>query len=276
MGMLPVMARVGYGQFCPVAKTAELLAERWMPLVVRELLAGSCHFGDLRRGIPLISPATLSQRLHELVDAGILEQSRAGHPSRCVQYRLTEAGEQLRPIIRAFGVWGQRWAQHDLRPGEMDPELLTWAMHRRLHLAELPADHAVLLFEFPDVEIRLRRFWFVIDHRQVDVCLKNPGHDVDLTIATSIRTMTMVYLGQLQPDAAVRSGAIDLDGSRPLARTFSAWCPTSPFAAAARHPAGVQTAPSSCHDEKRAAAVRRPRSGPSEGSSKSFAPAARR
>jgi len=93
------------------------------------------------------------------------------------------------------------------------------------------------------VEIRLRRFWFVIDDRQVDVCLKNPGQDVDLTLTTSIRTMAMVYLGQLQPDSAVRSGAIDLGGSRALARTFPAWCPRSPFAAAARRPAGARTAP---------------------------------
>src|SRR5947209_2603519 len=148
-----VMAKTGYGQFCPVAKTAEILAERWMPLVVRELLAGSSHFGDLRRGIPLISPATLSQRLQELVDGGILERIPDGASQR-VEYRLTEAGEELRPIIRAFGVWGQRWAQHDFRAGEIDPKGLTWAMHRRLPVAELPVDHAVLLFEFPDAEIR--------------------------------------------------------------------------------------------------------------------------
>jgi len=204
------MARASYGQFCPVAKTAELLAERWMPLVVRELLAGSCHFGDLRRGIPLISPATLSQRLQELVDAGILERTRAGGRSRRVQYRLTEAGEELRPIIRAFGVWGQRWAQQNVRSEEIDPEALTWAMHRRLDLTGLPADHAVLLFEFPDVEIRLRRFWFVIDDRQVDVCLKNPGQDVDLTLTTSIRTMAMVY-----PGAATARQRSSLGSDRP-------------------------------------------------------------
>jgi DNA-binding HxlR family transcriptional regulator len=235
------MAKTGYGQFCPVAKTAELLAERWMPLVIRELLAGSSHFGDLRRGIPLISPATLSQRLQELVDGGIVERIAVSGRSG-VQYRLTEAGEELQPIIRAFGVWGQRWAEHDVRSEEIDPKALTWAMHRRLNLTELPVDHAVLLFEFPDAEIRLRRFWFVVDDRQVDVCLKNPGQDVDLTLTTSLRTMAMVYLGQLEPDATVRSGAMDLAGSRALARTFPAWCPRSPFAAAARPAAPVRSA----------------------------------
>ena len=231
-----------YGQFCPVAKTAELLAERWMPLVVRELLAGSCHFGDLRRGIPLISRGTLSQRLHELVDAGVIERTGSGGHSRRVQYRLTEAGNELRPIIEAFGVWGQRWAQRDYRPEEIDPTVLAWAMHRQLDLTKFPAHRAVLLFEFPDVEIKRRRFWFIIDHGQVDVCLKNPGHDIDLTIVTRIRTLAMIYLGQVEPGAALRSGAIALDGSRALARTFPAWCPRSHFAPAARHPTEARTA----------------------------------
>src|SRR5205085_9063430 len=107
---------------------------------------------------------------------------------------------------------------------------LTWAMHRRLDLTQLPAERAVLLFEFPDAEIKLRRFWFVIDHGHVDVCLKNAGHDVDLTLVASMRTMASIYLRQVEPEAAVRSGAIVLDGSRPLARSFAAWCPTRPFA----------------------------------------------
>jgi DNA-binding HxlR family transcriptional regulator len=233
------MAKTGYGQFCPVAKAAELLAERWMPLVVRELLAGSRHFADLRRGIPLISPATLSQRLQELVDAGVLDRIRTPGSAQRVEYHLTPAGEELRPVIGAFGVWGQRWAEHDIRPKEINPEVLAWVMHRRLDLAVFPAPRAVLLFEFPDVEIKLRRFWFVIDRGQVDVCLKNPGHGVDLTLVGSIRTLVMIYLGQIDPGAAVRSGALALDGSRALARTFTAWCPRSAFAGAARHPGEI-------------------------------------
>lgn len=237
------MAKTGYGQFCPVAKTAELLAERWMPLVIRELLAGSRHFAELRRGIPLISPATLSQRLHELVDAGVVERVRAEGRSWDVEYRLTGAGEELRPIIDAFGVWGQRWAQHEIRPEEVNPEVLAWVMHRRLDIAALPSDRAVLLFEFPDAEIRRRRFWLVIGRGEVDVCLKNPGYDVDLAVVASIRTMVMLYLGQIEPGEAVRSGAVAFDGSRALARTFPAWCPRSKFAPAARHCAEVLTAP---------------------------------
>jgi len=214
--------------------------------------------------------------LHELLDAGVLERTRGGGDSRRVQYRLTEAGKELRPIIRALGVWGQRWAQHDLQPAEIDPEALTWAMHRRLDLREVPTDRAVLLFEFPDVEIKLRRFWFVIDHGQVDVCLKNPGYDVDLTLVASIRTLLMIYLGQVEPDAAVRSGTIALDGSRALARTFPAWCPRSPFAAAARHPPGVRAVAAQLPDVNRSTAARHLRAVTDGPLAASTAPAHRR
>ena len=224
----------GYGQFCPVARAAELVAVRWMPLVVRELMAGGRHFADLRRGIPLISPVMLSQRLRELVDAGVLERTGADGTTGRPEYRLTEAGEELRPVIEALGVWGQRWAQRELRTGDVDPELLMWVTRRRLKLNELPWPRAVLLFEFPDVPIAVRRFWLVVDHGEVDLCLKRPGHGVDLSLVMSVRTLAAVYLGQVDPEAAVRSGSITMSGARDLARTFPAWCARSPFAAAAR------------------------------------------
>src|ERR1700687_6144918 len=99
---------VGYGQFCPVAKTSELLCERWVPLIVRELLCGSRRFSEIQRGVPLISPALLSKRLRQLEAAGVIVR---GGPGRGADYVLTEAGWELYPIIEAMGVWGQRWAR---------------------------------------------------------------------------------------------------------------------------------------------------------------------
>ena len=226
------MGKKSYGQFCPVAKASELLAERWMPLVLRELLAGGRHYGELRRGIPLISPAMLSARLHELVEAGVVQRTRTS-PGRW-EYRLTEAGEDLRPVIHAFGVWGQRWAQRELRSEQLDPELLVWVMRRRMKPPDFGVPRAVLEFEFPEVPIRLRRFWFLVEPDEVDLCLKHPGRAVDVSVSGSVRTLTQVFLGQIAPEAAVRSGAIVLDGTRALVRTFARWCPRSPFASHAR------------------------------------------
>jgi DNA-binding HxlR family transcriptional regulator len=234
----------GYGQFCPVARASEVLAVRWMPLVVRELLAGSRRFAELRRGIPLMSPVMLSQRLRELVDAGVVARVEAG-PEGHPEYRLTEAGEELRPLIGALGAWGQRWTRQELRPDEVDPELLMWVVRRRLRVQELPCPRAVLRFEFPDVPIALRRFWLVVEDGEADLCLKSPGRAVDLSLEMSVRTLAEIYLGRTDPGAAVRAGVVALAGSRALARTFPAWCALSPFAGAARRrsPEGRPRAP---------------------------------
>lgn len=223
----------GYGQFCPVAKAAEVLAERWTPLILRELLAGSRHFNQLRRGIPLISPTMLSQRLMELENAEVLIRSRSsdGGPQTGWEYRLTAAGTELRPMIEQFGVWGQRWAQRQVRDEDLDPGFLMWAAHRHLPLDQLPSKHAVLLFEFTDVvRPSKRRWWLVITKGEVELCLKDPGHEVDLTVISSVRTMAEVYLGRLAPQAALRSGAIKLSGSPALEHSFARWCPRSGFA----------------------------------------------
>jgi DNA-binding HxlR family transcriptional regulator len=245
----------GYGQFCPVARASELVAVRWMPLVLRELLAGSRRFAELRRGIPLITPAMLSKRLRELVDAGVVERSASGGSEPPTEYRLTHAGEELKPVIDALGLWGQRWAPQQLGRDEVDPELLMWITRRRLRCDALPCARAVLLFEFPDVPIAVRRFWLVIDRGEVDLCLRSPGHEVDLSIVTGIRTLVAVYLGEVDPADAVRSSAIVLRGSRALQRTFPAWCARSAFAAAAlrrpaRPPGRVRPAIAAARDDR--------------------------
>ena len=117
-----------YGQFCPVAKAMELLDERWTLLVVRELMLGSRHFNALRRGVPRMSPALLSKRLHTLVRAGVVERREDGNR---VSYRLTEAGRELEPIVEAVGRWGVRWVP-ELGDEDLDPHLLMWDIHRNV------------------------------------------------------------------------------------------------------------------------------------------------
>lgn len=218
--------RRGYGQFCPVSKAAEVLAERWMPLVVRELLYGSRRWADFRRGIPLISPAVLSQRLRELEDAGVLVR-------RGDQYRPTAAGEELRPVIEQLGVWGKRWTQRQIDRRDADPLFLMWAAHRHLGFGALPS-RAALLFEFPRMPPARRRFWLLIRDGSAEVCLKDPGCDVDVTVEAEVRSLASIYLGHLDTGAALRSGEIRLEGKRELVRSFPRWCPRSKFAGVKR------------------------------------------
>ncbi|MGZ4604151.1 MAG: winged helix-turn-helix transcriptional regulator [Kineosporiaceae bacterium] len=219
-----------YHQFCPVAKAMELLDERWTLLVVRELLLGGRRFNDLRRGVPRMSPTLLSKRLHELVAAGLVERRSAGKE---VTYRLSPAGEELRPVVEALGAWGIRWMGH-LGDQDLDPKLLLWDMHRNVDHALVPAPRAVVYFRFPDVAPRTRHWWLVITPQDADVCDEDPGHDVDVSVEAPLRCMVQIWLGDLTWANALRSGDVRLVGPTQLCRALPGWFTLSPFAAVPR------------------------------------------
>jgi DNA-binding HxlR family transcriptional regulator len=219
----------GYGQFCPVARAAEILTERWTLLVIRELLCESTRFSDLRRGVPLMSPSLLSQRLKMLEDGGVVVRRRAAAKSGW-EYRLTPAGEELRPLVELLGVWGRRWVDHELTGEELDPILLMWDMRRRIDLERMPEQRVVVRFDFASAPATRRRWWLVWDRETIDVCLRNPGHPVDLIVATDVRTMSAVWMGQETLQAAQRSGRLSLTGQKELTRQFGSWLKLSIFA----------------------------------------------
>jgi DNA-binding HxlR family transcriptional regulator len=212
-----------YGQFCPVALGAEVFAERWTPLIMRELLNGSHRFNDLHRGLPRISRALLTQRLVSLERAGLL-QRRAGP-----EYHLTEAGLALRPVIDALGRWGYHFAGTELRAEHLDAGLLMWFLRRRLRVANLPAERTVVQFQF-----RPRghppAFWLVTQPPNTDLCTTDPGHDIDLYVDADLRAMAHVFLGRLNLRTALRDGCIELNGPSGLRRAFPTWIGISPFA----------------------------------------------
>jgi DNA-binding HxlR family transcriptional regulator len=217
----------GYGQFCPIAKASEVLGERWTNLVIRELIAGSESFNDLRKGLPLISPSLLSSRLKSLERAGVVERVEKG---KAVSYSLTEAGDELKPIIMQLGVWGHRWARSDLSAPDLDPSLLMWDIHRNLDAGFFAKERTVLLFEFSDYVSKYRRWWLLIKDGEVDVCLKDPGHDVKLHLLTDLKTLTGVWMGDLSLGQALRNNLITVTGADEIKRGMSAWLGTNYFA----------------------------------------------
>lgn len=223
----------GYGQFCPVAQASEILAERWTPLVIRELLCGSHRFNDIHRGVPLMSPSLLSQRLKRLEDAGVVVRHR-GTGETATEYRLTHAGQALGPVIEGLGSWGKRWARRKIPREELDPGLLMWDIHRRLVIEKFPEGRTVLHFELTDVPSRRRYYWLVIDRGTVDVCLKDPGFEVDVYINTDLATLTDVWMGDLPLDTALEKEWIRLSGPRALTRRFRSWLMLSEFAGVER------------------------------------------
>lgn len=215
-----------YGQFCPVSMAAEIFARRWTPLIVRELLAGSTRFNDLRRGMPSITASVLSRRLDELAVAGIVERRRDGSGMR---YVLTTAGEELRPVVEQLGVWGRRWLPTEYDEEDLDPRLLVWDIHRNLHLDEIRRRTLVEL-RFPDAPAEYRAYWLIVAPEGVEVCLTHPGGEVDLRLSTDVRTLTNIWMGNTTWASALRAGALKLTGPRELRRAFPRWLKLNVFA----------------------------------------------
>jgi DNA-binding HxlR family transcriptional regulator len=219
-----------YRQFCPVSKAMELLDERWTLLVVRELMMGSEHFNQLRRGLPRMSPTLLSRRLHQLARAGVVEREEAGGE---VRYRLTVAGEELRPVVEALGVWGTRWIP-DLADPDLDPKLLLWDMHRNVDHGAVPPRRTVVAFEFADVAPGAARWWLVITPHEVDVCDDDPGDEPAALVRTSLRTLTEIWRGDRSWAGAVGDESMRVLAAGDVAGALPGWFLLSPFASVPR------------------------------------------
>ena len=216
-----------YGQFCTVARGAEILCERWTALVVRELMCGSTHFNELRRGVPRMSPTLLSKRLRSLEEAGVVKRSGAGNAT---SYTLTAAGEELRPIVMAIGHWGARWIGSRLQPGQLDVGFLMWDVRRFVRLEEFPDHRVVLQFSFPDARPRERVWWLVVEDGVADLCRDDPGHELTLLVTSSVRALTEVWTGALEAPAALRSGDITVVGATRDREALWRWLGCSAFA----------------------------------------------
>ncbi len=221
----------GYGQFCPVAKAAEILTERWTPLLLREFVLGSHKFNDLHRGLPQMSRSLLAQRLKRLEAAGIIER-RSGTDGQGAEYFLTAAGEEFGPVIEAMGRWGQRWSRR-FDTTDLDPSLLVWDMQRSFRRDRLPSRKFVMEMLFRGVPRRHRdrcRWWLIIDPELVDVCIKDPGFEIELFVEADLEAMTKVWLGDLRLKDTMRAGDIVVEGQPQLTREFPAWLGLSSMA----------------------------------------------
>lgn len=221
--------RGSYGQFCPVSMAAEVLCARWTPLLIRELLCGSTRFNDLRRGLPRMSPSLLSKRLGDLEAVGVIQFVKGNQGVR--EYRLTQAGEELRPLILGFGAWGQRWVESEISLNNLDPELLIWDMHRFLNIDPLPERRVCLQFVFSNLPKARQNYWLLADPQSgVEACYVDPGYDIDLYTECTLRTMTAIWMGLDTVEKAVNDGRMELTGAREVAARMQEWLGLSPFA----------------------------------------------
>lgn len=221
-----------YGQFCPVAKAAEVFCERWTPLVIRDLHWGATRFSELRRGVPLMSPTLLSRRLKSLEAEGIVER-RPAPDGRGHTYHLTAAGLEFAPLIDALGVWGQRWTRRDLADGEVDLDLLVWAIERSVNAEAFGTRRSLVRIEFTDAPRNKRLWWFLNEDAHCVLCVDDPGFETDLYLAATVADMTRVIRGDLKLARALDDGRLEALGTAAARAALAGWLNLSPLAAVA-------------------------------------------
>ncbi len=217
-----------YGQFCTVARGAEIFGERWTPLVIRELLCGSTRFNDIRRGVPRMSATLLTQRLRKLEEMGVVRRVRGNDGG---EYRLTPAGEELRPIVLQIGHWGAHWIGSRLQSDQLDAGFLMWDIRRFVQLDQFPHDRRVVIhFYFRDAKPRERRWWLVVENGEVDLCRDDPGHELTLVMESTVRALTEIWTGDSYPKTELTAGRLRIDGAARDARDLWRWLGRSMFA----------------------------------------------
>ncbi len=219
---------IDYGQFCTVARGAEVFGERWTPLVVRELLCGSTRFNDIRRGVPRMSPTLLAQRLRKLEAIGVVERRQTG---TTFEYRLTAAGEELRPIVLALGHWGARWIGSRLRREQLDAGFLMWDLRRFAQIDAFPPDRRVVIhFRFSGARAGERLWWLVVEHGSADLCRDDPGHELTLIVDASVLALTDVWTGDRDPKEVLATREVRVSGAARDVGALWTWLGRSAFA----------------------------------------------
>jgi len=220
-----------HAEYCPVAKAAETLGDRWSLLIIRELLFGVTHFNELERNLPGISRSVLAERLRQLVSAGVVERM-VGPDGRTTAYRLTRAGSELREVVHVLGDWAARWVLRDPGPEELDPDLLMLWISRHVNQRRLPVERVVIEFALRDA--RRARYWLVLEPEGASLCVRHPGFDSDLTVEADVATLYRVYMGRLSLQEAISRGQVGIDGPPRLVRAVPGWFGESRYAEAVR------------------------------------------
>ncbi len=227
-----------YGQFCPVAKATELLGERWTFLIVRELLMGAHRFSELQRGLGEISPALLTARLKSFEEEGLIVRRKIPG-QRGFEYFPTEACQALLPVIKALGDWGLLWARQKLSGEDFDPEFLMFYLERSVDPSALPGRETIIQFRFLDLKEQCK-WWLMVNGDKTQLCLVDPGRDVDVWISTTVRTMHDVWMGDRSYRSAIDSGDLVIEGDPMLTRRMSRWMRPSVFHDSKRAPVPEQ------------------------------------
>jgi len=220
----------GYGQYCPISVAAEVMAQKWTPLVLRGLFCGARRYNEIASSVPRMSSALLSQRLKELENAGIVERAGSGKKAGA-EYRLTEAGEELFPVLDRMGAWAQKWLRREITKDEnLDPDILMWELRLLKAAPEGDGKRRVVRFHLDGVPVSQRFYWLVFEPQDTEICVRDPGYEVDLWVSAHIRTLVSIWMGHTTIAQSRLDESLQLDGSNKEIKAFNDWFTLSHFA----------------------------------------------
>lgn len=210
--------------YCHFTKAIEHLGDRWSLQIVRQLiLLGPQGFNALRVGLPGIARSVLVDRLQKLDELGIVARTPTAS-GRASAYRVTPAGELLKPVMIALVEWAQRWDPDDPAAAARDPDLIVWWLSRRASTADLPSDQIVVALDIRGT--RAGQFWLVLE-RGVgsSICISDPclGDDRYVHVEADAAAIYPLARGQRRWSDAVADGSVQLFGEPSLIRALPAW-----------------------------------------------------
>lgn len=206
-----------YGQYCPIAKAAEIIGDRWTLLILRDMHTGALKFNELHRGLPGISRSVLTQRLRQLERDGLIER-HLDPRGRTMTYALAAPGDDLASVLAALTDWVNRWVIDDPTPAELDPRLLMLWFSRVIDPAAIGEGRLVIEFQLSGP--RRSRSWLVLEEGEVSLCLDDPMLDVDLLVTADTATLYRVFMGRQQFTGALSDGTIEVTGATAMRRSF--------------------------------------------------------
>ncbi len=216
------------GSLCPSIKAADIIGDKWVLLILREMFLGATRYNDFQRALPRISPTILSKRLKQLEANGlIIKKATAGQKTS--EYRLTRCGRELAPLTDQMAKWGLRWARRRLSEEDFEVGSFMWDFHRTLKIDELPDGEIVFCVNFLD-QSENKIWWAVVNDKVVDLCTEDPGKDVDLFVTGNLTNLVAVWMGDVEISAAIKSGSVILTGASYLTKSASRWFPKSRYA----------------------------------------------
>ena len=216
------------GSLCPAVKAADMIGDKWVLLILRELFLGTDRYNEFQRALPRISPTVLSKRLKQLEAQGlIIKKKKPGQKS--TEYHLTRCGRELGPIIDHMSKWGLRWARRKIKDEDIDVATFMWDFHRTLDTQELPDGETSFYVGLPEAG-EYGEWWLIANGATVELCTDDPGKDIDLYITGQLASLVEVWMGDVDIRAAIRSKDIQLSGAPYLVRSVTRWFPRSRYA----------------------------------------------